>query len=183
MVMAQESSFKGLSVYTATGLQKGSVTLSDVTVSNTNIPVPTNDYHSTGTPWMVGLNYAHALSSRITLAAQIDYFPVSQQVALSILPGYEFTSRTLGYIRLGWVHAPSTVDQGPGRAAYKVNLNGVVGGIGAKYLVTPNLYGFVELNYVKFEQLRFTSWVGQIPITGNANSQAVNLLLGVGYRF
>jgi opacity protein-like surface antigen len=123
------------------------------------------------------------MSNRVALGAQVEYYPISQQVSLSISPGYAFNNWLLGYLKLGWVYVPSTVDQGPGRQAYDVNLNGVVAGIGVKAMITRGVYGYAELNYVQLERLKFTSWAGMIPITGYANTKAYNAVIGVGYRF
>ena len=177
------SSFTGFSVFTATGLQTGSVHLDNVRIRNTSYNVQAPNYHSTGTPWLIGLNYAYVFKNNVSLGAQLEYFPVSKQVALSLTPGFQFNEKMQGYLKLGWVHAPSTVDQGPGRKAYDVDLNGLVAGLGAKYLFTKNLYGFLEINVVQFQKLNFTSWQGTIPIEGSATTRAQNILLGVGYRF
>jgi opacity protein-like surface antigen len=176
-------SFTGLSIYTAAGLQSGSVYLDNVRVRNTTYTVNAPNYHSTGTPWLIGLNYTHVFKNNVSLGAQLDFFPVSKQFALSIAPGFQFNEKTLGYLKLGWVHAPSTVDQGPGRTPYSVDLNGLVVGLGAKYLFTKSLYGFLEVNVVQFQKLNFTSWQGNIPIEGSATTKAQNIMLGVGYRF
>jgi len=177
------SHFTGLSAYTATGFQSGSVHLDNVRIRNTSFNVQAPNYHSTGTPWLIGLNYTYVFKNKVSLGAQVEFFPVSKQVALSLTPGFQFNEKILGYLKLGWVHAPSTVDQGPGRKAYDVNLNGLVAGLGAKYLFTKNLYGFLEVNAVQFQKLNFTSWQGSIPIEGSATTRAQNILLGVGYRF
>jgi hypothetical protein len=177
------SNFTGLSAFTATGFQSGSVHLDNVRIRNTSFNVQAPNYHSTGTPWLIGLNYTYVFKNKVSLGAQVEFFPVSKQVALSLTPGFQFNEKILGYLKLGWVHAPSTVDQGPGRQAYDVNLNGLVAGLGAKYLFTKNLYGFLEVNTVKFQPLNFTSWQGSIPIEGSATTRAQNILLGVGYRF
>jgi opacity protein-like surface antigen len=180
---AQTSPFTGVSIFTSGGFQSGSVKLENVRVRNTRFSVPVENLHSTGNSWLIGLNYTHVFQNSTSLGAQVEFFPVSKQVALSLTPGYQFNEKILGYLKLGWVHAPSTVDQGPGRKAYDVNLNGLVAGLGAKYLFTKNLYGFLEVNAVQFQKLNFTSWEGSIPIEGLATTRAQNILLGVGYRF
>jgi len=180
---AQTSPFSGVSIFTSGGFQSGSVKLENVRVRNTSFSVPAENLHSTGNSWLIGLNYTHMFQNSTSLGAQVEFFPVSKQVILSVTPGFQFTDDVQGYLKLGWVHAPSTVDQGPGRRAYNVNLHGMVAGLGTKVAFAKNFYGFIEINYVQLQKLNFTSWEGPIPIEGTAKTSAQNVMLGVGYRF
>lgn len=182
-VSAQDSVFTGPSIYTATGYQYGSVRLNDVRVRNTSIGVQIPNYYSTGSFWLTGLNYTHVFKNNLSLGGQVEYYPISEQVSVSISPGYAFNDAFLGYLKLGWIYGSSKVDQGPGRQAYKVNLNGVVAGIGVKAMIFKGIFGYVEFNYAQFERLNFTSWAGPIPITGNADTKAYNAVIGLGYQF
>ena len=181
--LAQNSVFQGPSVYTATGYQYGSVRLNDVRVRDTDINVPIPNYYTNGSFWLTGVNYTHVFANDLSLGAQLEYYPISQQVSVSISPGYAFNEQVLGYLKLGWVYGSSTVDQGPGRQAYKVNLNGVVAGMGVRAMIYQGVFGYVEFNYAQFERLSFTSWAGPIPITGNADTKAYNAVIGIGYQF
>lgn len=177
------SNFLGFSALTAIGLQSGTVKLDNVRLRNTPYNVQLPNYHSTGTPWLVGVNYTYVFKNSVTLGGQLEYFPVSQQMAISLTPGFQFNEKIHGYLKFGWIRAPSTVDQGPGRKSYDVDLYGIVAGLGAKYGFTQNLYGFLEVNTAQFQKLNFTSWQGALPIEGSATTRAQNIMLGMGYRF
>jgi hypothetical protein len=182
-VLAQTSAFTGPSIYTATGYQYGSVKISDVRVSGTNVGIRLPNYYSNGSFWLTGLNYTHVFKNNLSLGGQVEYYPISQQLSISISPGYAFNDRFLGYLKLGWVNGSSTVDQGPGRQPYKVNLNGVVAGAGIKASIFKGVFGYAEFNYAQFERLSFTSWAGPFPISGNADTKAYSVVIGLGYKF
>lgn len=175
--------FAGFSIYSGTGYQHSIVKVGDVRVRNTSIAMPSESYYNDGSFWITGLNYTHALGHNYTLGAQIEYFPISTQVSLSVSPGYAFNDRVMGYLKAGWAYVPTTVDQGPGRNNYKVNLNGAFAGVGVRALITPHIFGYAELTYARLQNLSFTSWVGPYPISGNASTEAYNVTVGLGYRF
>ncbi len=173
----------GLSIYTATGYQHTMIEASDMRVRNTNIRLPSERSSTNGSFWFAGVDYTHVFANQFSLGAQFEYYPRSGQVTLSVSPGYAFNDQWLGYVKFGWAYVPTKIDQGPGLPSNTVNLNAVFAGIGAKRMIYRGLFGYAELRYAQVERVNFTSMVNSIPIEGSANTQAVNAIIGLGYRF
>lgn len=180
---AQKTGFSGLSIYTATGYQTATVKFNDVRVQNTDIRLPAKSLHTNTSFWLTGLNYTQVFNNRLALGAQIEYYPISRQVAISVSPGYEFNGSVLGYLKLGWAYVPTTIDQGPGRPSYKTNLNAAFAGFGVKAMLSRGVFGYVELTFAQLERVNFTSWAGPFPVAGQIDTSAINAVVGLGYRF
>jgi opacity protein-like surface antigen len=67
-----------------------------------------------------------------------------------------------------------------GQTAY---FNGPLIGIGAKLLLTDNVYVFAELTYYKYADLTLGSQKGAHKLSGRVSSSAQNALVGLGYKF
>lgn len=180
---AQEAGFSGFSIYTATGHQTATVKFSDIRLQNTNIRVPSRSLYTDTNFWLTGLNYTHVFDNGFALGGQLEYYPISRQVALSVSPGYQFNDAVLGYLKLGWAYVPTTVDQGPARPSYQTNLNAVFAGFGAKAMIYRGVFGYAELTFAQLERLNFTSTVGPFPVSGQIDTSAINAVIGLGYRF
>ena len=183
VVSAQETGFSGFSIYTATGYQTATVKFSDVRVQNTNIRLPAQNLYTDTNFWLTGLNYTRVFTNQLALGGQIEYYPISRQVAISLSPGYQFNDSVLGYLKLGWAYVPTTIDQGPGRPSYKTNLNAVFAGFGVKAMLYRGVFGYAELTFAQLERLHFTSWAGPFPVSGQMDTSAINAVIGIGYRF
>ena len=60
---------------------------------------------------------------------------------------------------------------------------GLTAGVGAKYLLVSNWYGFVEANYVKMNAFSLqTAWNG-LTVSGQADYSGYNIMAGIGYKF
>lgn len=184
--------FTGWSIYTATGYQQAKIHISNLRVQGTNVALPSRSETTNSTFWLVGLDYTHVFDNQFSLGAQVDYYPRSTQVALSISPGYQFNDFVLGYVRLGWASVPTTVGQGPGRSSYETRLDAYFAGIGAKVNLYDGVFAYAELRYSQVERLNFTSStnvtlapgrVVSVPIQGSADTTAANAFIGLGYRF
>jgi len=184
--------FTGFSIYTATGLQHATVKGNDLRVQGTDIKLPSQSETTHSSFWLVGLDYTHVFGNQFSLGAQVDYYPKSTQVALSVSPGYQFNDTVLGYVKLGWVSVPFTVDQGPGRSSYETRQSAYFVGVGAKVNLDRGVFAYAELRYSEVERFDFTSWADvpvapgrsmSVPIQGSADTMAVNAFIGLGYRF
>jgi hypothetical protein len=183
VAQAQTKGLTGFSIYTATGHQTATVKVNDLRVKNTSIRLPSQHFSTSTTFWLTGLNYTHVFDNQWALGGQVEYYPISRQVAVSVSPGYAFNDSVLGYLKLGWAYVPTTVDQGPGRQSHKTNLNAAFAGFGVKAMLYRGLFGYAELTYAQVERLNFNSWVGAIPVSGHTDTSAINAVIGLGYRF
>lgn len=177
------SSLTGWSIYTGSGYQNARVEVSGVRVRHTNIALPSSEYHSDSSFWLTGLNYTRVFDTRFSFGAQIEYYPINGQMAVSVSPGYALNDSMLSYLKLGWANVPTTVDQGPGRQSLETNLNAFFVGAGVKMMVYQGVFGYAELTYSQLERLNFTGFVDSVPIQGSADITAVNAMIGLGYRF
>jgi opacity protein-like surface antigen len=182
-VAAARSTFTGLSVYTATGYQHTMVKVTDIRVQGTDIRLPSERTSTNGSFWFTGLDYTRVFANQFSLGAQVEYYPRSGQLTLSVAPGYAFNDRWLGYVKFGWAYVPTTFDQGPGLPRIKEDLNAVFAGVGAKRMIYGGLFGYAELRYAQVERFNFNSAIGVIPIQGRVDVTAVNAIIGLGYRF
>jgi hypothetical protein len=180
---AQSSQFEGVSVQAATGLQQQTVKVEGLSIRNSPFKLPDQRYDKTVVPFYLGATYTAGLTANLTLGTVLEYSPISNQVSLSVSPGYAFSEQTQGYLKLGWVYSPTTVDQGVGRSPIPGYMNGGLAGAGVKRFWTKNIYAYAEFNYIKFANLSFDSWYGGLPISGYARTDAFNIMAGLGYRF
>lgn len=181
--LAQKTGFSGFSIYTATGYQTATVKSSDLRIQNTNIRLPYRSLNTSTSFWLTGLNYTHVFENQFALGGQVEYYPISRQVAVSVSPGYAFNDSLMGYLKLGWANVPTTVEQGLGRPSYKTNLNAVFAGFGVKAMIYGGVFGYAELTFAQLERLNFTGSAGRISVAGQINTTAINAVIGLGYRF
>ena len=91
---------------------------------------------------------------------------------ISIDPGYYFTPKTLGYVKLGYIQ---TTGKASGGISGDETFNGYAYGLGLKYAYTPNLYGVVEVQQAEFED----KTIGGVKFEPNG----FTAIVGVGYKF
>lgn len=175
--------FEGFALQAAVGYQPYVINLNRLGIANTNIKLNDQNYYNSSIPYFIGGSYTAAISRDITLGAQIEVNPVNQQYVFSLLPGYALTSELQGYIKLAWVNAMLTVDQGSNQSKISATVNGMTAGLGVKQFWTTNWYGFIEANYVKMDTVKFNNPINGIPISGNMDYSGYNAMVGVGYRF
>jgi opacity protein-like surface antigen len=139
-----------------------------------------------GVPVSLNIGYSVALTDTFGLGARFEYNPKSGRIALSTLPSVALTQNLQAYGKLGWAYMASAVDSPllgsmlDGKTAY---FNGPLVGIGAKLLLTDNVYVFAELTYYKYADLTLAVQQGSHNISGKASSSAQNVLIGLGYKF
>lgn len=183
---AQSSRFTGLSLEAATGYQEMAIKVQDVKINNRHSGRADQDQRLTGVPFAVNIGYSVALTETIGLGARFEYNPQSGRVALSSLPSVALTQSLQAYGKLGWAYMASAVDSPvsgfmiDGQTAY---FNGPLVGIGAKLLLTDNVYVFAELTYYQYADLTLVAQKGSRNLSGKVSSSAQNALLGLGYKF
>lgn len=180
---AQSAQFEGVSVQAATGVQQQNVKVAGLVINNKSFRLPDQTYDKTVVPFYLGVTYTAAITANLTLGTILEYSPVSNQVGVSLAPGFAFAEQTQGYFKLGWVYSPTTVDQGPGRSSLPGYMSGGLVGVGVKRFWSNNIYAYAELNYIRFANMSFDSWYSGHPISGYATTAAVNMMAGLGYRF
>lgn len=183
---AQSSRFAGLSLEAATGYQEMTIKVQDVKINNRHSGRADQDQRLTGVPFAVNISYSVALTETIGLGARFEYNPQSGRVAVSTLPSLALTQSLQAYGKLGWAYMASAVDSPvpgsliDGQTAY---FNGPLVGIGAKLLLTDNVYVFAELTYYKYADITLGSQKGAHKLSGRVSSSAQNALVGLGYKF
>ena len=175
--------FEGFALQAAVGYQPYAVNFNQIRIANTNIKLNDQNSYNHSTPYFIGASYTAAISHDITLGAQIEVNPINQQYVLSLLPGYAFTSEIQGYLKLAWVNAVMTIDQGSNQSKISATVNGATAGLGFKQFWTPNWYGFIEANYVKMDTIKFNTPINGIPLNGNIDYSGYNAMVGIGYKF
>lgn len=185
-VHAQASGFMGFAVEAASGYQEMSIKVQDVKVNNMVIGRADQDQQIAGVPYAVNVGYSAALNQTAGLGARFEYNPKSGRIAVSIIPSWALTENVQAYGKLGWAYMPTSVVAS--LPSFMVNsqtayLNGPLVGVGAKLLLTDNVYAFVELTYYKYADLALATKNGPMNISGRVSSSAQNALIGLGYRF
>jgi opacity protein-like surface antigen len=183
---AQSSRFTGLSLEAATGYQEMTIKIEDVKINNRHSGRADQDMGLSGVPVALNIGYSVALTGTLGLGARFEYNPKSGRIALSTLPSVALTQNLQAYGKLGWAYMASAVDSEVlgsmlnGQTAY---FNGPLVGIGAKLLLTDNVYVFAELTYYKYADLTLAAQKGSHNLSGKASSSAQNVLIGLGYKF
>lgn len=175
--------FQGFALQAAVGYQPYVVRFNQLGIANTNINLPDKNYYSSSVPYFIGASYTTLIGRDVTIGAQIEVNPVNQQYVLSLLPGYAFTPDIQGYIKLAWVNAMMTIDQGSSQNKISATINGATAGLGVKQFLNQNWYGFIEANYVMMDKIKFNSPINGIPVTGNMDYSGYNAMVGIGYKF
>ena len=102
---------------------------------------------------------------------------LEQNWQVSILPGYNFTKSTEGYVRLGWTQAKGNISGNVGGVpgSFDHTFNGWVVGLGVDEAVTPNVAVRLEWQYLNFSSFNESGSEWEPRSTG------VNLSLRYGF--
>lgn len=208
-VLAQAKNFEGFGLQLSTGYQNNKLKFSDlkgdgVSLGPLGFSMPT--ISSGGMPLNIGAIYTFALSDRFTLGALVEYNPLSMktgssttvvpasrtafsysgkfenQISISLLPGYAFNDTTMGYARVGWINATAKATLSKG-GSYSSNANGLIFGLGAKHLITENIYGFAEASYATYGGTNATTNGEDTALEVNITPTSYSFLVGIGYKF
>lgn len=175
--------FEGLALQAAVGYQPYVVNFNHIGIRNTNVKLNDQNYVNHSVPYFAGVSYTTKVHGNVTIGAQLELNPINQQYVLSLLPGYAFTSDIQGYLKLAWVNALLTIDQGSNQNKISSTVNGATAGLGVKQLLNNNWYGFVEANYVKMDSFKSGGSMNGLSLTGNVDYSGYNVMIGVGYKF
>lgn len=174
--------FSGTAIQFDVGYQPYSIKGSDLRLNYGYWQLPDQRYQGSSIPYFVGLSHTIVLGSQATIAAQIEVNPVNRQYVLSVLPGYAFTPNMQGYAKVAFVHAQVSVDVINNQNKTK-STTGLSAGVGAKYLLVSNWYGFVEANYVKMNSFSLQTKLNGLTVSGQADYSGYNIMAGIGYKF
>lgn len=174
--------FSGTAVQVDVGYQPYSIRGSDLRLNYGSFNLPDQRYQGSTTPYFFGLSHTFALGSQATIAAQIEVNPVNKQYVLSVLPGYAFSPNIQVYAKMALVNAQVSVDaiNTPNKGGSTM---GLTAGVGAKYLLASNWYGFVEANYVKMNSFSLQTNLNGLTVSGQADYSGYNIMAGIGYKF
>ena len=201
---AQGDLLAGFNVQLSSGMQ---VSRSSITDAVGYSRYSTNQASDDSAPSILGLSYTGKLGNQFTLGVLAEYnllkskagtsnyttdytfasgstqgaftFEHSNQMALSVVPGFVVNDSTLLYAKLGYATARV---QATGSVANIVNVNGTLLGLGLKKVIQNNIYGFIETNYIPYTNKSITT-TGSSSITGTLKTSDYNFLVGVGYKF
>ena len=118
----------------------------------------------------------------ITTGAGSSSFTINQKGRFGafVAPGAFIGSNTILYAKLSYNRAPGDISIANGGTSRTENFNGIGGGFGIKHLFGPNVFMFIEIEYIAYQSKNF-SLGGQDSVTYKPKN-AVGLL-GVGYQF
>lgn len=101
---------------------------------------------------------------------------------IAVEPGYEFTPRTVGYLKLSWNWSKyefTDSDTTDPLASFSTTYNGIGYGVGLKHLVTDHAFAFVEWVWVDYGSK--SSTVGTATTTIEPGNTLA--LVGIGWQF
>lgn len=211
-VFAQAKNFEGFNVQASTGYQHNKIGMSTVNIKDFGSPATSQSAQDTKKGNMalnLGLGYTFAISEKFTLGGIVEWNPLNMktgsgsmlksdgtidtgtdyngrlknQFSIAIVPGYAFSESTLGYVKLGWTRAKARVAFNKNPTVFEANTNGLLIGLGAKHLLTKNIYGFAEANYARYSS-KGASGSDQFGTADtNLKPTSYNFLVGLGARF
>ena len=169
------------------------------TFSDSNLPGPfgqaTSQLNMMGT---IAAGYSYELPHSFNLAADVFYNFGSRNAGyafdsgdtlqnklkniwgISIEPGYNFSDKALGFVKLGWAMASTTLALSDGTKFNAGTANGFLYGLGFKHLVTDHISVGMEAYQIVFSSKSTT----YDPTTTLSNKP--NMTYGgitVGYKF
>lgn len=91
------------------------------------------------------------------------------------------------YGKVGYTGASLKSQYNTGGSSSSANLNGYSLGIGYKQFISAGLYGFGEVNYASYSNHNYndsaTSGTYRVTQTTTVSANAMNVMVGVGYKF
>jgi outer membrane immunogenic protein len=210
-VFAQAKNFEGFNIQASTGYQHNDIDVSNVTVNGLSIPGGgAQDTHKGRMALNLGAGYTFAINDRFTLGALVEWNPLKMktgsgsltvngssvagteysgklenQVSISIVPGYAFNDRTLGYLKLGWIHAKAKLEPNAANSPnFSESVDGFLMGVGAKHLFNKNVYGFAEATYASYGSVNSSRDIGGgVIVGGKMKPSSYSFLVGIGAQF
>lgn len=180
--------------------------------AGTNYPFSSSIDNSSSFNGALSAGYTFNLDKQFTLGLGVDYQPFTGQETnysltnsslspatstgkwkqnnaynIYIAPGVVVAPDSLVYAKLGF--AGTQIKTTPtGGTSGTTNYTGYVLGLGYKQIITGGLYGFGEINYSSYGNQTSNGsgpWAsgGTYTTKTEANANAFNALVGVGYKF
>ena len=154
------------------------------------------------TPAIIGLSYGFKMADKIVTTVGLDYNLTSSSIAapcvgcapaatvtekfsgrynLYIAPGYQFSSSSLAYVKLGYVQNSKSISASDGTILTGgPSSSGWLAGLGYKQFLTNQVYGFAEYSQTQNSSGRYST--GTL-YWNSGNLKSESLLVGVGYKF
>ena len=178
---AQSENFSGASVGFNTGYESN-----QFRQNSTNVSLGAHSY-----PLNINGSYTFALSPRITVATGLTYdlrdataasyssgtFKLKNHYSLNIEPGYALTENTLGYLKVAYHSATSSISGTS--ATYTKSMTGIGYGFGTKHKLDKNLFVNLEV-----QQVFYNPYTPNSNVTSGTITQISTLgTFGFGYQF
>lgn len=204
-VFAQSKNFEGFAVEFSTGSQKNSLSNGPIlfNANNTSTGASVASGSKDTTPAIIGLSYGFKLADKIVTTVGLDYNltsssiaapcvgcahavtateKISNRVNLYIAPGYQFSSSSLAYVKLGYGQNSKSISASDGTIITGGPSNsGWLAGVGYKQFLTNQVYGFAEYIQTQNSSGRYS---GVDTVYWNSgNLKGKSFLVGVGYKF
>ena len=178
---AQAEKFAGASVGINTGFESNQTGFSQVGSS----------YGAHSSPFNINGSYTFLLSPTMTVATGLTYdltdatsaslssvtAKLKNHYALNIEPGYALSENTLGYIKVAYHSASSSLSQSG--LTYSKTVTGWGYGMGAKHKLDKNLFINIEIQQVGYDAYQPNSNVSSGTITHTSTFGTI----GLGYQF
>lgn len=174
-----------------------------------SLPISSSVSNSNSFAGTVTVGYNYAVTKDFLLGLGAEYSPIAGSKAnfsgsnstigtvngqynkensynIFLSPATPIGTDGLLYGKVGYTGA-SIKSQYNGGSSATNNLTGYSLGVGYKQFITAGLYGFGEVNYASYSNLSFndsaTSGTYRATQTTTISANAVNLLVGLGYKF
>lgn len=190
-------------------LSYGNINITNNGSPVTSLPISSSVSNSNSFAGTVTVGYNYAVTKDFLLGLGAEYSPIAGSKAnfsgsnstigtvngqynkensynIFLSPATPIGTDGLLYGKVGYTGA-SIKSQYNGGSSATNNLTGYSLGVGYKQFITAGLYGFGEVNYASYSNLSFndsaTSGTYRATQTTTISANAVNLLVGLGYKF
>ena len=190
-------------------LNYGNINITNNGAPVASVPIASSISNSNSFAGTVTAGYNFALTKDFLLGIGVEYSPIAGSKSnfsasnasigtvngqwnkensynLFISPATPIGNDGLLYGKVGYTGA-SVKSQYAGGSSTSNNLTGYSLGVGYKQFISGGLYGFGEVNYAKYSNLNFndtaTSGTYRATETTTISANAMNLMVGIGYKF
>jgi len=180
---AQAEKFAGASVGINTGFES----------NHTSFTYNTTNLGGHSTPFNINGSYTFLISPTMTVATGLTYdltdttattfnggnIKLKNHYALNIEPGYALSENTLGYLKVAYHSASSSIYSSTYSATYNKSVTGWGYGMGAKHKLDKNLFINIEIQQVGYDAYSPNSNISSGTITHTSTFGTI----GLGYQF
>ena len=177
---AQAEKFAGVSIGINTGFESNQTALAN-----------TANFGGHSTPFNVNGSYTFLISPNMTVTTGLTYdltdattatfssgnAKLKNHYALNIEPGYALSENTLGYLKVAYHSASSSLSSGS--STYSKTVSGWGYGFGAKHKLDKNLFINIEIQQVGYDAYQPDSNVSSGTIAPTSTFGTI----GLGYQF